>query len=54
MRAVGLDHRIGTHFLDAGVGFGGSRFPKDVSSLVSLAKTIDEDPLILKARFGSE
>jgi UDPglucose 6-dehydrogenase len=49
MRGVGLDHRIGTQFLNAGVGFGGSCFPKDVSSLISLAKTIGEDPLILRA-----
>jgi UDPglucose 6-dehydrogenase len=49
MRGVGLDHRIGTHFLNAGVGFGGSCFPKDVSSLISLAKSIGEDPLILQA-----
>lgn len=49
MRGVGLDHRIGPQFLNAGVGFGGSCFPKDVSSLISLAKTIGEDPLILQA-----
>jgi len=49
MRGVGLDHRIGTQFLNAGVGFGGSCFPKDVSSLISLAKAIGEDPLILHA-----
>jgi UDPglucose 6-dehydrogenase len=49
MRGVGLDSRIGTQFLNAGVGFGGSCFPKDVSSLISLAKTLGEDPNILKA-----
>jgi UDPglucose 6-dehydrogenase len=34
---VGLDHRLGPHFLRAGIGFGGSCFPKDVSFLKLLA-----------------
>ena len=36
-RGMGLDHRLGPHFLRAGVGFGGSCFPKDVSALKQLA-----------------
>ena len=36
-RGVGLDHRLGPHFLRAGIGFGGSCFPKDVTSLKQLA-----------------
>jgi UDPglucose 6-dehydrogenase len=36
-RGVGLDHRLGPHFLRAGIGFGGSCFPKDVSFLKLLA-----------------
>src|SRR5579864_1126471 len=36
-RGVGLDHRLGPHFLRAGIGFGGSCFPKDVSALKQLA-----------------
>jgi UDPglucose 6-dehydrogenase len=34
---IGLDHRLGPHFLRAGIGFGGSCFPKDVSFLKLLA-----------------
>ncbi len=36
-KGVGLDHRLGPHFLQAGLGFGGSCFPKDVDALRQLA-----------------
>ncbi|KAK4032400.1 hypothetical protein C8A01DRAFT_20521 [Parachaetomium inaequale] len=39
-RAIGADPRIGSKFLRAGIGFGGSCFKKDVLSLVYLAETL--------------
>ncbi|MDD3407394.1 MAG: nucleotide sugar dehydrogenase, partial [Methanomicrobium sp.] len=49
MKGVGMDHRISPYFLNAGAGFGGSCFPKDVSALVSLAKEKNQNPVLLKS-----
>ncbi|MCY9389490.1 UDP-glucose 6-dehydrogenase, partial [Bacillus haynesii] len=37
---VGLDSRIGNKFLKAGIGFGGSCFPKDTMALLQIAKSV--------------
>ena len=49
MEGVGMDHRISPPFLDAGAGFGGSCFPKDLSALIHLAEGMNEEPLILRS-----
>ncbi|MGB3634448.1 MAG: UDP-glucose/GDP-mannose dehydrogenase family protein [Rubrobacteraceae bacterium] len=46
---IGLDERIGPRFLNAGIGWGGSCFPKDVSALRSIAREYDYEPAILDA-----
>ncbi len=48
MKGVGLDYRLGPHFLDSGCGFGGSCFPKDVSAIISKAEDIGYEPVLLK------
>ncbi len=44
---MGYDKRIGPMFLDAGLGWGGSCFPKDVKALAYMAEESGVDPLIL-------
>jgi UDPglucose 6-dehydrogenase len=46
---MGYDKRIGPHFLDAGVGYGGSCFPKDVKALAHMATAQGTHPQLLKA-----
>jgi UDPglucose 6-dehydrogenase len=46
---MGLDRRIGPTFLDAGIGYGGSCFPKDVAALAAVAEGFDYHPQLLHA-----
>lgn len=48
-RGIGHDQRIGFSFLFPGAGYGGSCFPKDVSALISVAKSQQMEPSILNA-----
>src|SRR6266566_3921409 len=52
MKGMGLDARIGTTFLQAGLGYGGSCFPKDTDSLVHTAATLGYRFDILRAVVG--
>ncbi|MGE5303145.1 MAG: UDP-glucose dehydrogenase family protein [Alphaproteobacteria bacterium] len=47
-RAIGLDRRIGPHFIFPGVGYGGSCFPKDIRAMISMGAARSE-MLVLKA-----
>lgn len=46
---MGLDHRIGDKFLQAGIGYGGSCFPKDTSALTKIADKYQVDSSIVKS-----
>ena len=48
-KGMGADERIGKRFLFAGIGYGGSCFPKDVQALEKTSKDYDYDFKILKA-----
>ncbi|VXD00727.1 UDP-glucose 6-dehydrogenase [Pseudomonas sp. 8Z] len=48
-RGIGSDKRIGTHFIYAGCGYGGSCFPKDVRALIRTAEHEGIEPGILRA-----
>jgi UDPglucose 6-dehydrogenase len=49
MKGMGLDARIGPAFLSAGLGYGGSCFPKDTDSLIHTAATLGYDFSLLRA-----
>jgi len=49
LEGVGLDNRLGRSFLYAGVGYGGSCFPKDVKALIALSKEYDYEFSLLQA-----
>ncbi|MDP9023150.1 MAG: UDP-glucose/GDP-mannose dehydrogenase family protein [Actinomycetota bacterium] len=45
---MGYDHRIGAHFLRAGLGYGGSCFPKDVDAFIHLSRSLGYDFRLLE------
>jgi UDPglucose 6-dehydrogenase len=49
IRGIGLDHRIGPHFLQPGPGYGGSCFPKDTAALIAVAQDAGYDFQLLKS-----
>lgn len=48
-KAIGIDKRISPLFLNAGLGYGGSCFPKDVKALIAFSKSLGYDPQLLNA-----
>lgn len=50
---IGMDHRIGRAFLNAGIGYGGSCFPKDTEALVHLAKETHTNLSIVEAAINA-
>jgi UDPglucose 6-dehydrogenase len=49
--AIGNDHRINPHFLKAGLGWGGSCFPKDLKALIAYSKNIGFEPALIEAAY---
>ena len=48
-RGMGMDQRIGSSFLQAGIGYGGSCFPKDTNALVQIAGEIEHEFELLES-----
>jgi UDPglucose 6-dehydrogenase len=46
---IGLDARIGSRFLNAGIGWGGSCFPKDIAALRAMAREYEHEMVLLDA-----
>lgn len=47
-KGMGFDERIGSKFLNAGIGFGGSCLPKDLRALIASSRQVGYEPRILK------
>ncbi|MFS0674974.1 UDP-glucose dehydrogenase family protein [Ornithinibacillus sp. 179-J 7C1 HS] len=48
-KGMGMDKRIGEFFLNAGIGYGGSCFPKDTNALISIGKSVNYQMPILQS-----
>ena len=48
VNGMGFDRRIGRHFLNAGIGYGGSCFPKDIAAFIKIAGNLGYDFRLLK------
>ena len=49
VQGLGMDHRVGPHFLQPGPGYGGSCFPKDTQALIAVAQDAGYDFQLLRA-----
>ena len=45
---IGMDHRIGRDFLNAGIGYGGSCFPKDIAAFIAISEQLGTPFILLK------
>src|SRR5205814_5238613 len=45
---IGMDRRIGRHFLNAGIGYGGSCFPKDIAAFITISEQLGVPFTLLK------
>src|SRR5213082_550555 len=45
---IGMDHRIGRDFLNAGIGYGGSCFPKDIAAFIAISEQLGTPFALLK------
>lgn len=48
VNGMGFDRRIGRHFLNAGIGYGGSCFPKDLAAFIKISEELGRDFRLLK------